>query len=173
MSRKVGAVATIVSVHSFRGGTGKSNTTANLAVVLAAEGRRVGVIDTDIQSPGIHILFGLAGEAITASLNDFLWHGRDITDAARDVTPNLGASHGGLASVFRTGWRQAAIPACARVSNCTGLRYPSVECRRWRVYQTSMYSKIATWAAARVGQSWRSTSSTLSEAKNDSATALS
>ena len=50
----------IVSIHSFRGGTGKSNTTANLAAILAASGRRVGVIDTDIQSPGIHVLFGLA-----------------------------------------------------------------------------------------------------------------
>jgi MinD-like ATPase involved in chromosome partitioning or flagellar assembly len=88
-------MATIVSVHSFRGGTGKSNTTANLAAVLAAEGRRVGVIDADIQSPGIHILFGLAGEAITASLNDYLWHGRDITDAARDVTPELGPGRAG------------------------------------------------------------------------------
>ena len=81
-------MATIVSVHSFRGGTGKSNTTANVATLLAAEGRRVGVIDTDIQSPGIHVLFGLAGEDVTASLNDFLWHGRDIAEAARDVTPN-------------------------------------------------------------------------------------
>jgi len=81
-------LATIVSVHSFRGGTGKSNTTANVAALLAAEGRRVGVIDTDIQSPGIHVLFGLAGEDVTASLNDFLWHGRDIAEAARDVTPN-------------------------------------------------------------------------------------
>ena len=88
-------MATIVSVHSFRGGTGKSNTTANLAALLAAEGRRVGVIDADIQSPGIHILFGLAGETITASLNDYLWHGRDITDAARDVTPEMGAGRGG------------------------------------------------------------------------------
>jgi MinD-like ATPase involved in chromosome partitioning or flagellar assembly len=88
-------MATIVSVHSFRGGTGKSNTTANLAAVLAAGGRRVGVIDTDIQSPGIHILFGLAGEAITASLNDYLWHGREITDAALDVTPDSGAGHAG------------------------------------------------------------------------------
>lgn len=88
-------MATIVSVHSFRGGTGKSNTTANLAAMLAAEGRRVGVIDADIQSPGIHILFGLAGEAITASLNDYLWHGRDITDAARDVTPELGPGRAG------------------------------------------------------------------------------
>jgi septum site-determining protein MinD len=81
-------VATIISVHSFRGGTGKSNTTANLAAILAQSGKRVGVIDTDIQSPGIHILFGLTGEEITASLNDFLWHGRDIKDAARDVTPD-------------------------------------------------------------------------------------
>src|SRR5215203_1367180 len=80
-------MATIISVHSFRGGTGKSNTTANLAALLAAQGRRVGVIDTDIQSPGIHILFGLAGEDVTASLNDFLWHGRDIAEAALDVTP--------------------------------------------------------------------------------------
>ena len=82
-------MATIVSIHSFRGGTGKSNTTANLATVLAAEGRRVGVIDADIQSPGIHVLFGLAGDDITTSLNDFLWHGRDITESALDVTPNL------------------------------------------------------------------------------------
>lgn len=62
-------MARIISIHSFRGGTGKSNTTANVAAILAAQGRRVAVIDTDIQSPGIHILFGLAGEAITALLN--------------------------------------------------------------------------------------------------------
>ena len=38
----------IISVHSFRGGTGKSNTTANLSAVLAMSGKRVGVVDTDI-----------------------------------------------------------------------------------------------------------------------------
>ncbi len=63
----------IISVHSFRGGTGKSNTTANLATLLAAEGRRVGVIDTDIQSPGIHVLFGLHEEDMKYSLNDYIW----------------------------------------------------------------------------------------------------
>jgi len=52
-------VAKIISVHSYRGGTGKSNVTANLAVCLAAAGKRVAVVDTDIQSPGIHMLFGL------------------------------------------------------------------------------------------------------------------
>jgi len=80
----------IISIHSFRGGTGKSNTIANIATLLAAMGRRVGVIDADIQSPGIHILFGLEGEGITSSLNDYLWHGRDIKDTALDVTHSLG-----------------------------------------------------------------------------------
>jgi MinD-like ATPase involved in chromosome partitioning or flagellar assembly len=90
-------MAKIISIHSFRGGTGKSNTTANLAALLAADGQRVGVIDTDIQSPGIHVLFGLTGDEITTSLNDYLCHGRDIKDAVQDVTPNLeGAISGKL-----------------------------------------------------------------------------
>ncbi len=83
-------MARIISIHSFRGGTGKSNTTANLASLMAAKGCRVGVIDTDIQSPGIHVLFGLQGDQINSSLNDYLWHGRDIKDTAQDVTANLG-----------------------------------------------------------------------------------
>ena len=88
-------MATIVSVHSFRGGTGKSNTTANVAAVLAGHGKRVGVIDTDIQSPGIHILFGLAGDEVTSSLNDYLWGGGDIRDAAHDVTPEANGEANG------------------------------------------------------------------------------
>ena len=83
-------MATIVSVHSFRGGTGKSNTTANLAAIAASAGHRVGVIDGDIQSPGIHVLFGFSGDDVTASLNDFLWHGRSIEEVAHDVTDRLG-----------------------------------------------------------------------------------
>lgn len=82
----------IISVHSFRGGTGKSNTTANLAALLAAEGLRVGVIDTDIQSPGIHVLLGLKEEDMQYSLNDYLWGKCDIKQTAYDVTKNLGAS---------------------------------------------------------------------------------
>jgi MinD-like ATPase involved in chromosome partitioning or flagellar assembly len=80
----------IISIHSFRGGTGKSNTTANIAGLLAVEGRRVGVIDTDIQSPGIHVLFGLAGADIKHSLNDYLWGRCDIEQAAYDVTAHVG-----------------------------------------------------------------------------------
>jgi len=74
-------------VHSFRGGTGKSNLSANIAAQLAKDGLRVGVIDADVQSPGIHVLFGLKGDDITSSLNDFLFDGVPIEDVAVDVTP--------------------------------------------------------------------------------------
>jgi septum site-determining protein MinD len=77
----------VVSVHSFRGGTGKSNLSANIAAQLAKDGLRVGVIDADVQSPGIHVLFGLKGDDITSSLNDFLFDGVPIEDVAVDVTP--------------------------------------------------------------------------------------
>ncbi|HUW08234.1 MAG TPA: MinD/ParA family protein [Anaerolineae bacterium] len=79
----------IVSVHSFRGGTGKSNTTANLAALIASEGRRVGVVDTDIASPGIHVLFGLEEDKVVHSLNDYLWGKCEIQETAHDVTANL------------------------------------------------------------------------------------
>jgi len=85
-------MARIISIHSFRGGTGKSNTAANLAALLAAEGRRVGVVDTDIQSPGIHVLFGLTGQEIAHALNDYLWGKCSIEQAALDVTPRLKAN---------------------------------------------------------------------------------
>jgi septum site-determining protein MinD len=85
----------IISVHSFRGGTGKSNTTANLAVILAARGYRVGVVDTDIQSPGIHVLFGLDVNSVTCSLNDYLWEQCSIKQTAYDLTGSLGVQLSG------------------------------------------------------------------------------
>lgn len=88
-------MARIISIHSWRGGTGKSNITANLAALLAAGGQRVAVVDTDIQSPGIHILFGLKGAAISHSLNDYLWGRASIEEAAIDVSADLGGSEPG------------------------------------------------------------------------------
>ena len=107
-------MATIISVHSFRGGTGKSNISANMATLLAAEGRRVGVIDTDIQSPGIHVLFGLAGEEIGHALNDYLWGKCDIEQAAHDVTPNLGADIEGRVFLIPSSIRAGEITRVLR-----------------------------------------------------------
>ena len=80
-------MARIISVHSFRGGTGKSNVTANLATLLARQGKRVGVVDTDLQSPGLHVLFGLEEERHT--LNEYLWGKCAIKQTAHDVTSKL------------------------------------------------------------------------------------
>jgi MinD-like ATPase involved in chromosome partitioning or flagellar assembly len=84
-------MARIISIHSFRGGTGKSNATANIAALLAAEGQRVGVVDTDIQSPGIHVLFGMEDQsAMPYALNDYLRGNAEIGKVAYDVTEKLG-----------------------------------------------------------------------------------
>lgn len=79
-------MAKIIAVHSFRGGTGKSNITANLAALVAMAGHRVGIIDTDIQSPGIHVIFGFNQDNVKYALNDYLWGDCKIEEAAYDVT---------------------------------------------------------------------------------------
>jgi MinD-like ATPase involved in chromosome partitioning or flagellar assembly len=87
-------VSKIVSIHSFRGGTGKSNLTANLASLVALAGKRVAVVDTDVQSPGIHMPFGLAEERIDKALNHFIWGECAIENAAYDVSAALGQPGG-------------------------------------------------------------------------------
>ncbi len=91
-------MATIVSVHSFRGGTGKSNCTANLASLCALDGYRVGVVDTDLQSPGVHVLFGIDERHEAPCLNAFLWGECGIDEAALDVTHLLRAGDSGAAA---------------------------------------------------------------------------
>lgn len=78
----------VISIHSFRGGTGKSNTSSNISAQLAAMGNRVAVVDTDIQSPGIHVLFGFSDD-LDHTLNDYLWGKIAIKDAAHDVTDRI------------------------------------------------------------------------------------
>jgi len=92
--------AKIVSIHSFRGGTGKSNVTANLAVLTALRGLRVGVVDTDVQSPGIHVLFGFDEAHIKTSLNDYLWGRCNVEETAYDVSEVLGPDRPERAQIF-------------------------------------------------------------------------
>ena len=84
----------IVSIHSFRGGTGKSNTTANLAAQVAMAGKRVGVVDTDIQSPGIHVLFGLDENKMGKTINDFLHGTATIREIGLAIGENVGGAEG-------------------------------------------------------------------------------
>lgn len=84
----------IVAIHSYRGGTGKSNVTANLAVELARSGFAVGVVDTDLPSPGIHILFDR--EQPEKTLNGVLYGDYAAQEAALDVTPEALRSAGSI-----------------------------------------------------------------------------
>lgn len=85
----------VISIHSYRGGTGKSNFVANLATTVAALGNRVGVVDTDVPSPGIHNLFCLEPEQIGKTLNNYLWGEIPIQEAAYDVSANVNVNGAG------------------------------------------------------------------------------
>src|SRR5436190_16785381 len=99
----------IVSIHSYRGGTGKSNLTANLATAVALTGRRVGIVDTDIQSPGVHILFGLDDKQITRTLNDYLYGRCNIEDAAIAVPLPEAAAAGGRVYIVPSSMKAGEI----------------------------------------------------------------
>jgi len=58
---KIPGVDRIVAIASGKGGVGKSTVSANLACALAAEGRRVGLLDADVYGPSQPRMLGVSG----------------------------------------------------------------------------------------------------------------
>lgn len=89
-----------LAIHSHSGGTGKSTFAANLATVLATGGRRVCLVDVDVQAPGLHVLLGLSEPELGCTLTDFLLGGCEIEEAVHDLDHRLPeGSTGSLAIV--------------------------------------------------------------------------
>ncbi|WP_328537667.1 MinD/ParA family ATP-binding protein [Streptomyces sp. NBC_00344] len=80
----------IITLHSYRGGTGKSSTAANIALLLASAGRRVALVDTDIQTPALDVMFADTMPAAHRSLTDYLIGRCEIEDAAYPADAKAG-----------------------------------------------------------------------------------
>src|SRR5690554_5055790 len=75
--QSIPGVKHLIAVASGKGGVGKSTTTTNLALALAAEGARVGILDADLYGPSQPRMLGLAGLPETAEgrMQPMLGHG--------------------------------------------------------------------------------------------------
>lgn len=79
----------IITVHSARPGTGKSTLVANIAVLLAAQGQRVGILDANAPLQSMPLFFKLPPDRRTFTFYDYLFGVCDSRQATYDVTPGL------------------------------------------------------------------------------------
>lgn len=56
-------ISHVIGIHSGKGGVGKSTVAVNLAVALAQQGLRVGLLDADVYGPSCPTLLGVSGRA--------------------------------------------------------------------------------------------------------------
>ena len=72
----------MLAVASGKGGVGKSSVTVNLALALAAQGRKVGVVDADIYGHSVPAMLGVA-DARPTQVEDMIMPVPDARRASR------------------------------------------------------------------------------------------
>jgi septum site-determining protein MinD len=76
-----------ISIHSSRGGTGKTLLSLNLAAVYASEGVNVSLLDFDFRAPSLSTLFGMEARRW---LNDYLDGEAEAKEVIVDISDRLG-----------------------------------------------------------------------------------
>ncbi|UCE96043.1 MAG: MinD/ParA family protein [Candidatus Bathyarchaeota archaeon] len=74
----------IIAVHSYKGGTGKTLFSVNLAAAYARQDKKVCVLDMDFRAPSLHSIYGLDGSEYW--LNDYLNGACEINKVLIDYT---------------------------------------------------------------------------------------
>ncbi|VVB97607.1 Iron-sulfur cluster carrier protein [uncultured archaeon] len=80
----------VITVHSFKGGTGKTNIIASISFALASAGYKVGVVDSDMAHPSLHIIYGMGNQPPHPTLTEFLLGKCESTEIVHDVSPEYG-----------------------------------------------------------------------------------
>ncbi|MDR2708261.1 MAG: MinD/ParA family protein [Nitrososphaerota archaeon] len=89
----------IIAVHSYKGGTGKTILSVNLAATLAKQGKKVAIFDLDFRAPSLFAI--LRCEKARVWLNDYLNDKCGINDVLVDLSSRItgnGKLHAGLAN---------------------------------------------------------------------------
>jgi MinD-like ATPase involved in chromosome partitioning or flagellar assembly len=80
---------TVLAVHSYKGGTGKTTVSVNLAAILAAQGKDVCLIDLDLRAPSLDATFPADGKFW---INDFLSGTCEPLDVLKDFSKEKNTS---------------------------------------------------------------------------------
>ncbi|MFM2328447.1 MAG: hypothetical protein RLZZ494_550, partial [Pseudomonadota bacterium] len=116
-------VKNIIAVASGKGGVGKSTTTVNLALALAAEGARVGILDADIYGPSQPMMMGVSGtpESLDGkSMEPLEGHGVQVNSIGFLVNPDD-------AMIWRGPMASQALDQLLRQTNWKDLDYLIVD----------------------------------------------
>jgi len=108
------SVARVLAVTSGKGGVGKSNTSVNLAIALARQGKRVILIDADLGLANVEVLMGF----------NSVYTLQDVIDGERGIRDVLVRAPGGIQVVPGTSGlaKMADLPTSARQNVLKGLR---------------------------------------------------